>query len=171
MLEGTIIESKNEASTKELLDVFRFAEWQKNKYRYGLSLNTLPGIIKPFIQPMMKSSPNNWQEFGDSSIKQFQDRLSIQNKYILIKCDNPNNLEYIYSGQIYQKLIFEVSNYNLRPCMQVLENFEAMKSLNMQFQQEYSADGEVVWIIGLQDKTNKLTSSNPRHLVEDILIK
>lgn len=171
LLEGTIIESKDEAATRELLDVFRWTEWEKNEYRYGLSLNTMLGILKPFIQPIMKSSSNNWEAFGDSGITQFKDRLDKQTKYILIKSDNPSNLEYLYSGQIYQKLIFEVSDYDLRPAMQALENFDAMKSLNMKFQQEYGNDGEVVWIIGMQEKTGKKANSNPRHLIEDIIIQ
>lgn len=171
LLEGSVIESKDEAATIELLDVFRWTEWQKNAYRYGLSLNTMPRILKPFIQPIMKFSSNDWEAFGDSSIKLFEDRLAKQTKYALIKFDDPNNLEYIYSGQIYQKLIFEVSDYNLRPAMQALENFEAMKSLNMEFQQEYGNDGEVIWIIGMQEKTVKSESSNPRHLVEDIIVQ
>ncbi len=64
-----------------------------------------------------------------------------------------------------------MGGYDLRPAMQVLENFEAMKSLNMRFQQEYGIDGEVVLIIGLQEKTDKSARSNPRHLVEDIVIQ
>ncbi len=168
LMEGTIIESKNEAAMKELLDKFRFTEWEKNEYRYGLSLNTLPGILKPFIQPLIKSSSKNWEGFGDSGIKQFRERLAQQTKYILVKCENPRNLEYLYSGQIYQRLIFEVSDYDLRPASQALENFDAMKSLNKQFQQTYGRDGEVVWIIGVQEKTDP--ASNPRHLVEDILV-
>lgn len=63
-----------------------------------------------------------------------------------------------------------VGGYDLRPAMQVLENFEAMKSLNMRFQQEYGIDAEVVMIIGLQVKIGKSASSNSRHLVEDIVI-
>ncbi len=170
LLEGTMIESKDEAATKELLDVFRFTEWEKNKFRYGLSLNTVPGILKPFIQPIVKFSSNDWQGFGESSIKQFKDRLDTQNQYVLIKCDSSSDLRYIYSGEIYQKLVFEVSNYNVRPSMQILETFEAMKSLNKQFQQGYGGDGEVVLIIGLQAKSDKSTSGNPRHFVEDIII-
>lgn len=171
LLEGTTIESKDEKATKELLDVFRFTEWKKNEYRYGLSLNTLPVILKPFIQPIMNFSSSNWEAFGDSSIQQFEGRLATHNKYVLIKCDNFSNLEYIYSGQIFQKLIFEVSDYDLRPAMQALENFDAVNNLNMQFQQEYGSDGEVFMIIGLQEKTNKPATSNPRHLVEDIIIQ
>jgi len=171
LLDGTTIESKDEAATKELLDVFRWTEWEKNEYRYGLSLNTMPAILKPFIQPIMKLSSNNWEGFGDSSIKQFKERLVRQNMYVLIKCGNSSNLEYIYSGQIYQKLIFEVSEYDLRPAMQALENFDAMKNLNTQFQQEYGGDGEVVWIIGVQPKIRESAPSNTRHLLEDIIVQ
>lgn len=170
LLEGTIIESKDESATKELLDVFRWTEWEKNEYRYGLSLNTLPAILKPFIQPIMKSSSGNWEAFGDSSIKQFKERLASQTKYILIKAENPGNNEYIKSGELFQKLIFEESQYQLRPAMQLLENFDAMQSLNTQFRQDYGADGEVVMIIGVQEKTGAAAAGNPRHLVEDILI-
>lgn len=170
LLEATIIESKDEAATKELLDVFRWTEWEKNEHRYGLSINALPGMIKPFIQPIMKSLSSDWEAFGDSGISQFKDRLDKQTKYILLKADNPSDLEFLYSGQIYQKLILETNEYDLRPAMQALENFEAMKSLNLQFQQEYGQDGEVVMIIGVQDKSEKSSNSNPRHLVEDIII-
>ena len=170
LLEGTIIESKDEAATKELLDVFRWTEWEKNEYRYGLSLTALPGIIKPFVQPIMKYSSGNWEAFGDSSIKQFKERLTLQDKYILIKCKNPEENEYIKSGQIFQELIYEESQYELRPAMQLLENFDAMKDLNKQFQEEYGAGEEVVWIIGVQEKTSAAAASNPRHLVEDILV-
>ena len=170
LLEGTVVESKDEAATKELLHVFRWTEWDKNEYRYGLSLNTLPGIIKPFIEPIMKASSNNWQAFGDSSISQCKDRLALQTKYILIKCDAPDSLAYIQSGEIYQQLIAEENQYDLRPAMQLLENFAAMKSLNVQFQQEYGADGEVVFIIGVQEKTGASAAGNPRQLVADILI-
>lgn len=171
LLEGTVVESKDEAATKELLNVFRWTEWEKNDFRYGLSLNTLPGIIMPFIQPIMKSSSSNWEAFGDSSIKQFKDRLALQTKYILIKCEAPGNLAYIQSGQIYQELIAEETQYDLRPAMQLLENFDAMKSLHMQFQQEYGADGEVVMIICVQEKTSTPAAGNPRQLVADILIQ
>ena len=171
LLEGTIIESRDEGVMKELLNVFRWTEWEKNEYRYGLSLNSITGIVKPFIQPIMKASSKNWESFGKSSIKSFKDRLVTQNKYILIKCDNSDDLKYIHDGQLYQKLVFEVSDYNLRPAMQVLENFDAIKNLNIEFQNEYGVDSEVVFVIGLQEKTDTTITSNPRHLVEDIIIK
>jgi len=171
LLEGTIIESKDKKATQELLNVFRWTEWDKNKYRYGLSLNTLPTHIRPFVQPLMKILSKDLDSFGESGIKQFKERLEKQTKYILIHRDNPVTLDYVASGQIYQQLVHEVSGYDLRPAMQVLENFDAMKNLNMQFQAEYGKNGDVVWVIGLQEKSDILTNSNPRLLVEDIMIQ
>jgi len=171
LLKGTTIESEDEAATKELLNVFRFTEWQKNRFRYGLSLNTLPVTLKPFIQPIMNFSSSDWKSFGVSSIKQFNERLALQDKYILIRYTAPSNKEFVLSGQIYQELIFKVGAYTLRPSMQVLENFSAMESLNREFQKEYGSSGEVLMVIGLQTKSNSTVMSNPRHLVEDILIK
>ena len=167
LLAGTIIESRDEAATRELLDIFRFTEWEKNEHRYGLSLKSLPGILKPFIQPLIKFSSKSWEGFGNSSIKQFEGRLAVQTRYILIKYEDPKKINYVQVGQLYQKLINQLVEYNLRPAMQVLENFEAMKSLNALFQQEHGIDGVVVMILGMQDAAK--SARNPRHLVEDIL--
>lgn len=170
LLEGTIIESKDKEATRELLDFFRWTEWDKNKYRYGLSLNTLPDPVKPFAQPLMKILSKDLSSFGESGIKQFKERLEKQTKYILIHCDNPVTLDYVVSGQIYQQLVHEVSGYELRPAMQVLESFDAMQQLSMQFQTKYGNNGDVIWVIGLQEKSNKPIASNPRHRIEDIII-
>lgn len=113
----------------------------------------------------------NWQAFGDSSIAQFKNRLESQTGYIIIKHDDPGYLEYVTCGRIYQKLVSEIRDHYLRPAMHVLEDFGEMKSLNQRFRQEYCQDGEILMIIGLQHKTGKLSDSNPRHLVEDILVK
>lgn len=168
LLQGTVIESQHEAATKELLDVFRWTEWEKNEYRYGLSLTSMPTLIRPFIQPILKWTSGNWEAFGDSSIKMFKEKLQKQHRYILIKCDGPSSLDLIYCGQIYQKLLLETGDLELKPAMQVLENYDAMKELNNEFQQAYGGDSKVMMIIGVQESAG--AGSNPRHLVEDILI-
>jgi len=171
LLEGTTIESYDEAATKELLNVFRFTEWEKNQYRYGLSLNSVPALMKPFIQPIVKLSAGDMKGFGDSSITQFKDRLASQSKYLIIKTSDAKLSAYIQSGIIYQQLVNQIKGYSLRPAMQVLENFPAMQKLNHQFQNQYGKDQTVVWVIGLQERTSNGGNSNPRHLVEDIIIK
>lgn len=170
LLEGTIIESKDEAATKELLDVFRWTEWEKNRYRYGLSVNELPSVAKPFIQPIMRVASRNWQAFGESGIAQYEKRLATQTMYILLKNNSPGNLEYIQIGQLYQKLLSRVPAYDFRPAMQVLETFDAMKPVHTRFQSLYSQESEVVMIIGIQEKDRSKANNNPRHILEDIII-
>ena len=170
LLQGTIAEARDSEATQELLDVFRWTEWQKNQWRYGLSLNTIPGILKPFVQPIMKISSKNIEAFGESSIKMFEDRLEKEIGYILIKKDEPENIDYIFAGEIYQKLSSDAVGYALRPAMQVLEEFEAMDDINAEFAQKYEADGEVLIIIGIQPNDGTSTASNPRHTLQDIII-
>lgn len=81
----------------------------------------------------------------------------------------PKGVDYVLAGQLYQRLIFESRQFDIKPAMQVLENFEAMKSINEQFAKEYGVNGEVIMILGVKDAV--LSKSNPRHLVEDIIIK
>lgn len=169
LLKGTVIESEDKAATLELLNIFRWTERDKNDYRYGLSLASLPDALKPFIQPVMKLSSGDWQSFGKSSIDQFRQRLAKEQSYILIKCKSPRPVDYVYAGQIYQKLISLAGGYEMRPAMQALEKYDAMKELNGEFQSKYGADGQVVLVIGAQPRTEKQAASNPRHLVSDII--
>ena len=81
--EANKIESENEDAMKELLSVFRFTRWDKNKYKYGLSLNTLNPILNPFVNPIMNLT-KDWKSFGQSGISVFEDRLSHEIGYIFI---------------------------------------------------------------------------------------
>lgn len=169
LLEGTIIESKDEEAMKELLSIFRFTEWDKNKYRYGLSLNTLPDYIKPFIQPIMKYSAN-WQSFGEQGIKSFKTRLSEEVGYILIKGEGISYKDYIEAGEAYTQLQSKLKGYSIRPAVQLLETFKEMKDLNNQFQGDYGNNGKVLLIIGVKNNSSK-SGVTLRENVEDILLK
>lgn len=170
LLLGTIAESEDIAATEELLSVFRWTEYQKNKYRYGLSLNSMPSIIKPFIQPIMTVTSKNTEAFGQSSIKMFEDRLEKDLAYILIKCDSAQSIDHIKAGEAYQALISKLNGYSIRPAVQLLEEFDAMEELNDKFQHDYGGGGEVLLILTVQLQSGA-SSSNPRHLVEDIILE
>jgi len=171
LMQGTIIESNNEAAVKELLSVFRWTERDKNEYRYGLSLNSMPALMKPFVQPIMESASRNTEAFGKSSVKMFEDSIKSDIGYILIISDEAQEMDYIKSGEIYQSLVIEGEGYALRPAVQVLEKFDDMLELNGQFQKQYAGDGQVMLIIRVQQAGTGSTSANPRHLLEDIIIE
>jgi len=163
------IESSDEAAMKELLENFRFTEWDKSQYRYGLSLNTLPSALMPFLQPIIKISATNWESFGQSSIRTFDERLEKEFAYILIKAKNPTEVDYIKTGEFYQTITNAVKGYTLRPAVQLLEDFDAMSMLKEGFKEKYSPDSEIMLIIGIK-KSEPVNNPPIRHLVEDILI-
>ncbi len=168
LLQGMMVESTNQKAMEETIEVFRFTEWEKNQYKYGLTIDA-SGVFKPAIQSISKLLANDWKQFGDQGIKMFKKRLEKEHTYILIKSHQPTYKTYIQTGQIYQEMINKFSEYAIRPSVQVLEKYDAMKNINNIFQEEYGEGKEVLMIIGIQDRIEDSVRT-PRHLVEDILI-
>ena len=99
LLEGTEIESRNKGAMEELLSVFRFTQWDKNKYAYGLTLTDIPSLLSPFIQPIVKYT-SRWDTFGEQSIKSFTSRLEKETVTLIItirpidtESDNSKNIK------------------------------------------------------------------------------
>jgi len=162
------IESNNETAMIELINNFRFTEFEKNKYRYGLSLDT-PVLLKPFLQPIIKSTSKKWQNFSKAGIDMFDKRLTEEFAYILLKSDLHDEISLIEIGRYYQSLVNNVNGYELRPAVQIIEELDGMSNLTSDFQKKYGADQEVVLIIGVKDAKEKY---NPtlRHQLEDIIL-
>lgn len=169
LLEGMVIECNDQKAVEEMIEVFRFTEWEKNKYRYGLTIKT-SGVLKPVIQSISKLLASDWKGFGSQGIKMFKERLDKEHTYILIKSAKPTYKEYMFAGQIYQEMIGRLNQYNIRPASQVIEKYDAMKNINKEFETKYGKKSDVLLIIGIQDKVTKHGVKTPRHLVEDILI-
>lgn len=169
LLAGTVAESTDEAAMVELLEFFRWTERDLNKTRYGLSLNTMPAMMKPFIQPIMKMSSGNWESFGKSGITMFEDRIGQEQGYILICSEEPSAADYINAGRAYQSLVFGSNGLVLKPAMQVLEDFRAMEGPSDIFRRKFGENRNVIMIIGISGSAGAKTP-NPRHLPEDIII-
>lgn len=172
LLTGTEIESRNQAATEELINVFRWTQRDKNKFRNGLTLNISSPIMQPIVQSFMKVFPSSWESFGEQGIDAFEKRLESERGYVLLKSTTDTPEDYVNIGRLYQSLSQNVGGYLIRPAVQVLETFDDMQSINQSFQAEYGDDSTVMLIIGLQELNLKINQNNPapRHLVEDILI-
>ncbi len=167
--EGTRIESNDKEAMEELLNVFRFSRWDKNKYRYGLSLNTMKPMLQMIIEPIMKYT-STADNFGKSSIAAFEDRLSKEIGYVLIQKENPSNMDLIETGEILTSLTKEIKGYTVRPAAQLIQELDGMKEISTEFQNVYGQEEEVIFIIGIQPKQDGFYESI-RHKVEDIVIK
>lgn len=169
LLEGTIVESNHEKATKELIEVFRFTERQKNEYRYGLSLS-MGKMITPFLGPIIKATANDWQSFGKSSISNFEKRIEDEVTYIVVTSPSPVQLDYIKTGELLQQLGHELTGYSIRPAMQILQDIEGMEQLEDNLYKDYSIKDQALIIISVKKSAGQSNVKNPRHLVEDILL-
>lgn len=171
LLEGTKIESNHEAATKELLSIFRWTEKDKNEYKYGLTLTSLPGILKPFVQPIMKYTAGDWEAFGQSSIQMFEERLEKETAYVVIKTDTATEEDYIRCGMLMQKMSYELNGYYMRPAVQLLQDIDGMEAPSDIFKEEFMNGEDALVILGFRPSDQDSYKPNPRHLLEEILIE
>ncbi|OPL09892.1 MAG: hypothetical protein AVO34_12730 [Firmicutes bacterium ML8_F2] len=166
--KGTLIESNNQAAVEELLEIFRFSKWEKNKYRYGLSLNTMQPIIRTFIEPVIGFTAN-WESFGDSSIGVFEQRLEDESIYLVISKETPAPIDYIQVGEVTTRLGLGINGYMARPAVQLLQPLEGMTEVKDQMKNDFRVNGTPMLILGFTKTTDSYHESL-RHNVMDIII-
>lgn len=171
LVAGVKIESTHEEAMKELLNVFRWTEYDKNNYRYGLTLNNISSFEAMFIQPFMKYSKVTWESFGQQEIDNFNKRMDDEFVYIFIRSKESDYKSYINVGRAYQRLITSGTGFTIRPNIQLLESYGELEAYGKQFQETYTNhEGHILMILGVQVPSNKNAALTPRHLVEDIMM-
>ena len=165
---GTANEARNIEANAELLDVFHFTKWEKNKFRYGLSLNTIAPVVRTFIEPLvgLTSTPQN---FGKSSISAFERRLAVEEAYLVISLDSPEPTDYIKVGEALTMLGLETTGYIVKPAVQLIQPIDGMREIYEEMTERFNIDGEVVQIIGFT-KASSGYHESIRHRVMDIVI-
>ena len=168
--KGTIIESSSQLAMEELLNIFRFSKWERNRYRYGLSLNTVDPTVRFFADPILKMTAKG-DSFGNSSIKAFEKRLIEEEGYLVIFIERtPLYKDYIKVGELMGDITSKSNGYLIKPAVQVLENIQGMEGINNQIFSELKIDGHILLILGFtKDKGDYHESM--RHKVMDIVMK
>lgn len=164
---GTAKEAGNISANEELLDVFNFTKWEKNKFRYGLSLNTIAPVARTFIEPLvgLTSTPQN---FGKSSISAFERRLAVEEGYLVISLDTPKPSDYVKVGEALTLLGLNSTGYIVKPAVQLIQPIDGMRQIYEEMVEQFNIDGEVVQIIGFT-KIGGGYHESVRHRVMDIV--
>lgn len=167
--KGTMVEANHQGAMTELLEIFRFTKWDKNKYRYGLSLNTIAPPFRMFIEPIVGLTSNS-KNFGESSITAFEKRLENEEAYLVLAVQSPKPSNYVQVGEALSVLGLEVDGYVIRPAVQLMEPLEGMQERYEDLREEYAIQGEILQIIGFTKKSSGYHES-VRHQVLDIIIE
>ncbi|MDD3394623.1 MAG: hypothetical protein PHG19_08310 [Anaerotignum sp.] len=167
--KGNMVESKHQGAMTELLEIFRFTKWDKNKYRYGLSLNTITPPLNMCIEPIVGLTSNP-KSFGKSSLAAFEKRLENEEAYLVLAHQAPKPSDYVRVGEALSILGLCVEGYTVRPAVQLIEPLEGMQELYNDLREEYAIQGEVLQIIGFTRKSSSYHES-VRHQVLDLIIE
>lgn len=165
--EATIIESRNQAAVEELIQDFRFTKRAQNNARFGLMMQTMPNWLETFVGPIMASTVA-WEGFGEQSIKMFDDRLRVEDAYLLIHREAMTAMDYIKLGELIDRISRVSSEYQIRPAVQLLQDIEGMHDTAQAFQIRFGQNN-VVMILGIQPMQDN-DYEVMRHRVMDVLI-
>lgn len=175
VMQGAVIEAGVTDAMKESQIIFRPNEYQKNKYRYGFSVEGqgTSGIMKYLVQGLVTLFPgmNTGKAAADNFIK--STRVSVDNTpaYAMIITRDNSRLSQVKSGMLYSRLILEAHGTGLvmQPLSQVLEEYPEMKEPYKSIHQSYAPDGYTIQMLVRLGKPSKEVPQSMRRDVMDFI--
>lgn len=175
-MEAAEIEGNTSRVMKETEDIFRSNEYQKNKYRYGFSVEGqgTKGIMKHLLQavvtlfPSMNSGKAQTDNFINST------RTSIENTpaYLLLTTKDNNRQSQVEAGMLYSSYILKAHSLGLamQPLSQALEEYTEMNTVYKNIHLQYGTGNTIQMLlrVGYPEQSVPLSM---RQDVESLLIK
>jgi hypothetical protein len=170
-IEGAKIESSLHRMNAESANIFRSNEYEKNKYRYGYSLEGqgTTGIMKHVMQGIITLIPaiNSEKASADIFVKSTQAAVDNTPAYALIITKDNSRIQQVKSGMLYSRLILTAHSigFVMQPPSQVLEEYSEMKEQYNKIHGEYAAEGSTIQMFV---RIGKPTQEAPRSMRKDV---
>lgn len=160
---------------EESTAIFRSNEYQKNKYRYGYSLEGqgTSGLMKHLLQGILTIVPS--LNAGDAASQNFikATRTSVENtpSYAMIISSDNSRIEQVKSGMLYSRLVLtgHILGLAMQPLSQVLEEFPEMKQPYTEFKDIYAPHGGTVQMLFRVGVPTEETSLSMRRDVQSLI--
>lgn len=159
-----------EAGVTRVMDesnaIFRANEYQKNKYRYGYSVEGqgTTGFMKNILQGVVTLFPftNKGKAASRNFIDYTKTSIDYTPSYAMIITAGNSRLEQVESGMLYSKLILTGHTLGLamQPLSQVLEEYPEMETPYTDFKKAYASDGgtiQMLFRVGVPTKSVPLS--------------
>lgn len=149
-MKGAEIESGIHRINQESAEVFRANEYEKNKYRYGFSLEGqgTTGIMKHVMQGLITWFPsmNNEKTSADLYVKSTRTAVDNTPAYAMIITKDNSRMEQVKSGMLYSRLILTAHALGLvmQPPSQVIEEYGEMKEQYTQIHNDFAPKGSTI---------------------------
>jgi len=162
---------------KETQELFRHNEYQKNKYRYGFSLEGqgISGINMAFIEALLTLFPsmNNQKTSNESFLKSTRVALDNTPTFItMISKDNSRGTQ-VRVGMLYShlQLICQSEGFYLQPMSQALEEYPEIKAVYDKIHAEYAGKGEAIQMLARVGQPVRKVDCSMRIGVSDLVSK
>jgi hypothetical protein len=175
-MQGANIEAGVSRVMKESEIIFRANEYQKNKYRYGFSVEGqgTSGIMRHLMQGLVTLFPsmNSGKAASDMFIQSTRTSVDSTPAYALIITKDNDRSSQVKSGMIYSKLILTAHRlgFVMQPLSQVLEEYPEMKEPYSSIHRDYASDGGTIQMLVRLGKPIKEVPQSMRRDVMDLIV-
>lgn len=174
-VEGAKIESGVHRINIETANILRANEYQKNKYRYGFSVEGqgTSGIMKHIMQGLITLIPsiNNEKASADMFVKSTRTAVGNTPAYAMITTKDNSRIQQVKSGMLYSRLVLAAHSlgFVMQPPSQVLEEYPEMKEQYDKIHKEYASDGGTIQMFIRLGKPTKASLQTMRRDVRDFI--
>lgn len=175
-IQGANIEAGVSRVMKESEIIFRANEYQKNKYRYGFSVEGqgTSGIMRHLMQGLVTLFPsmNSGKAASDMFIQSARTSVDNTPAYALIIAKGNDRSSQVKSGMIYSKLILTAHRlgFVMQPLSQVLEEYPEMKEPYSSIHSDYASDGGTIQMLVRLGEPIKEVPQSMRRDVMDLIV-
>lgn len=164
------LNASDEGVLEDLKETFQFIEKQKNRSQYGFTYEAGNNIFSPLLRSLGYLFLSDDKSFIDLNYNIYEERVSQEEKYILVTVDDVNTINLVETGMLYQELLGELNGYLIRPATHLFETFDEMKPYYDVLNDNFEEENEIILIIGVSTTSETGLSTSIRHDLEDILI-
>ena len=172
-MEAAAVEAGVERVMKESEVIFRANEYQKNRYRYGFSIEGqgTSGIMRHLLQGLVTVFPSTNRGKAAADIFLQSTKTSVENTpaYLLIVTDGNSRESQVRSGMLYSELILKAHRLGLamQPLSQALEEYPEMQGPYGEIHRQYAPGGGTIqMLVRVGQPTKDVPQSMRRDVTE-----
>lgn len=167
---GAQVESGIDAINKANERLFRANAWQKNRYRYGFSMEgqAISGVKLNVLQALLTLMPslNNPKAAGDMFLKQTKEALDHTPAYALILTKDNSRTSQVRAGMLYSRLQLTCGTLGLavQPLSQSQEEYAEMQPTRQALHKAFAPNDQTIQMLV---RLGRPTQSVPRSMRRD----
>lgn len=176
-MKGAYVEAGVKRVMEESETIFRANEYQKNRYRYGFSVEGqgASGMKKHLMQGLVTLFPSMNSGKAASEMFIHSTQLSADNTpaYAMILTKGNTRSDQVKSGMLYSKLILtaEQQGFAVQPLSQVLEEYPEMNEFYSGIHRDYAPGGGTIQMLIRLGRPAEEVPQSMRRDVMDLVVR